>query len=121
MNAQGGTLLVGVGDQGAIIGIEEDYSFVSGNDRDGWELWLTSVVSSSLSTIAASELRVTFADFEEKTVAQIEVGPAAKPVFATSPKGERKEAFMVRVNNSTKEYQGRDMLEYQARRWPGGR
>ena len=118
MNADGGTLLVGVGDDGTIIGIKEDYPFVKGNDRDGWELWLTSVTSSSLSTTAASDLRVTFAVLEEKTVARIEAGPAAKPVFAKPTKGEKKEAFMVRVNNSTQELQGQNMLDYQAKRWP---
>ncbi len=121
MNANGGTLLVGVSDEGAIVGIEEDFPFVHGNHRDGWQLWLTSVVSSSLSETAASELRVTFAVLADKTVARIEVGPAAKPVFATPTKGEKKETFMVRVNNSTKEFQGQDLLDYQAKRWTGAR
>ncbi|WP_419926474.1 GmrSD restriction endonuclease domain-containing protein [Candidatus Poriferisocius sp.] len=121
MNANGGTLLVGVDDGGAAVGIEEDFPFVSGNHRDGWQLWLTSVVSSSLSETAASELRVTFAALEEKTVARIEVGPSARPVFATPAKGEKKDAFMVRVNNLTKEFQGQDLLDYQAKRWPGVR
>jgi len=117
MNAEGGTLLVGVDDNGASIGIEEDYPFVKDHDRDGWELWLTSVTSTSLSTTAAADLRVTFAVLEEKTVARIQVGPAARPVFAKPPKGERKEVFLVRLNNSTQELQGQDMLDYQAKRW----
>ena len=121
MNAHGGTLLVGVGDNGAIVGIEEDYPFVKGNDRDGWELSVTSAVSSSLSKVAASELRVTFAVPQGKTVARIDVGPAAKPVFAKPPKGGNKEAFMVRVNNSTEELQGQEMLDYQTNRWPGAK
>ena len=121
MNAHGGTLLVGVGDKGTIVGIEEDYPFVNGNDRDGWELWLTSVVSTWLSKVAASELRVTFADLQGKTISRIDVGPAAKPVFATRPKGENKKAFMVRVNNSTEELQGQEILDYQTKRWPGAK
>lgn len=64
---------------------------------------------------------MTFAVLEEKTIARVEVGPAAKPVFATPTKGEKKEMFMVRVNNSTKEFQGQDLLDYQAKRWPGVR
>lgn len=71
--------------------------------------------------VAASELGVTFAHLEGKTVARIEVGPAAKPVFATTPKGEKKEVFMVRVNNSTEELRGQELLDYQAKRWPGAR
>ena len=121
MNADGGTLLVGVADDGAIVGLEEDYPFVKGKNRDGWALWLTSISTSSLSASAASDLRVTFALLDSKTIAQIEVERAAKPVFATPTKGEKKEVFMVRVNNSTQEFQGQNMLDYQARRWPGVR
>jgi len=121
MNAHGGSLLLGVANDGSIVGVEEDYPYVKGADRDGWELWLTSVVSTSMGKVAASELRVTFGDLEGKTVARIEVGPAAKPVFAAPPKGEKKEVFMVRVNNSTEELRGQELLDYQSKRWPGAR
>jgi predicted HTH transcriptional regulator len=36
MNTHGGTLLVGVADDGAIVGIEEDFAFLGKKNVDGW-------------------------------------------------------------------------------------
>lgn len=117
MNTDGGTLLVGVDDQGVPIGIESDYPFVKGHDRDGWELWLTAVVKTALGTVAATDLRVHFCTIEGRTIARIDVRPGADPVFATR-KGESREVFFARLNNSTAELSGPDLLTYQQKHWP---
>ena len=74
MNGHGGTLLVGVADDGSVVGIEEDYPFVSKGDRDGWELWLTSCVQAVLGKVAAADLTTTVAEVDGRTVARIDVG-----------------------------------------------
>ena len=56
MNTHGGTLLIGLDDEGRPVGIESDYSFVKGGDRDGWELWLTAVVKTALGVIVATDV-----------------------------------------------------------------
>ena len=48
MNTHGGTLLIGVDDQGRPVGIEVDYPLVKGRNRDGWELWLTTAIKNTL-------------------------------------------------------------------------
>lgn len=118
MNAHGGTLLVGVSDDEEIVGIERDYAFLRKGDRDGWELWLTGLISAALSKVAASELAVSFADMDGGTVARVDVGPASKPIFGMPLKGEKKAQFLVRINNSTQELVGQDALDYQQQRWP---
>lgn len=118
MNAHGGNLLVGVEDKGSIVGIEGDFPFVSGADRDGWELWLTDLLATSLGKAAAAEMTVKFCDIDGREVAKIEVGPSAKPIFATPRKGNKKPCFFVRMNNSTRELVGQEILDYQQRRWP---
>jgi len=52
------------------------------------------------------------------TVARIDVSPGSRPVFATPTKGEKREVFFARVNNSTQEIAGASLLDYQSRRWP---
>lgn len=118
MNANGGTLIVGVDDEGTPVGVQHDYPLLKKQDRDGWELWLTDVVSSSLGKAAAAELEVVFCDFDGCDVVRIDVGPAASPVFATTLKGEKIQKFMARVNNSTQELAGEEALKYQKKRWP---
>jgi hypothetical protein len=118
MNANGGTLLVGVSDDRTLVGIQEDYPFLKKQDRDGWELWLTDVVSASLGKVAASELSVTISDIDGCDVARVDVGPSVGPVFATTLKGERMQKFLARINNSTQELAGQELLNYQKKRWP---
>ena len=57
MNAYGGTLLVGVGDKGELIGIDEDFPFLKHPDCDSWELWLTDAASHVLGKSAAATSR----------------------------------------------------------------
>ncbi|GAA0926813.1 GmrSD restriction endonuclease domain-containing protein [Pseudonocardia zijingensis] len=119
MNTHGGTLLVGVADDGAIVGIEEDFPF-QGNKRnvDGWDLWLTDMLAASLGKAAATDVSMSYATIDDRTVAKIVVGPAAQPVFATATKGERKPVFLVRINSSTRELLGQEAHDYQRKRWP---
>lgn len=118
MNANGGTLLVGVANDGSIVGIEEDYDFVKAKDADGWELWLTRLVETAMGKVEASELDVRFSKISERTISRIDVGPSPEPVFTTPPKGEKRRVFVARINNSTEELDGPDLLEYRSRRWP---
>ncbi|MGI8753283.1 MAG: GmrSD restriction endonuclease domain-containing protein [Acidimicrobiales bacterium] len=114
-NAYGGTLLVGAADDGTIVGVERDFPLVKGGDSDGWELWLTDAVSASMGKVLAADLEVTNQVIDGLTVVRIEVGPSPKPVFATK---DKKPAFMVRINNSTQELTGQEMLDYKHTRWP---
>lgn len=121
MNSHGGTLLVGVADDRHIVGLEEDYPLLRKKDADGWELWLTDLLSSALGRAAAADVLVSIAEVQERTVARIDVGPAARPVFAkiASKTGEKRQAFLVRINNSTQELSGQDAHDYQRSRWSG--
>jgi hypothetical protein len=118
MNSHGGTLLVGVADSGELIGIEEDFDLLGKQDPDGWELWLTEAVSSRLGKGAAAELDVRIARVDGKHVARVVAGPAAEPIFAKSPGTGEAAAFPVRLNNSTQELHGSEMVSYQKSRWP---
>ena len=117
MNTDGGTLLIGVDDHGRPVGIESDYPLVKGGDRDGWELSLTGVVKTALGTVAATDLRVRFCTIDGRTIARIDVRPGAEPVFATR-KGESREVFFARLNNSTEELAGPALLDYRQKHWP---
>ncbi|MEU9822871.1 DUF262 domain-containing protein [Pseudonocardia alni] len=119
MNNHGGTLLVGVADDGAVVGIEEDFAFQGQKQNtDGWELWLTDLLTTSLGKAPAADVSVDYAEVDGRTVARIVVGPAARPVFATPTKGEKRPVFLVRFNSSTRELVGQEILDYQAQRWP---
>ena len=52
-----------------------------------------------------------------RTIARVDVRPGAAPVFA-SRKGESREIFFARLNNSTEELSGPALLEYRKKHWP---
>lgn len=118
MNGSGGTLLIGVTDETSIVGIEEDYAFVTPRNRDGWEQWLTALVKTRVGSVAVTDFGVTYADIEGRTVARIDVKRGGKPVFARPMDGSKQEKFFVRLNATTEDLGGSEMLDYQKKRWP---
>ncbi|UMP02303.1 DUF262 domain-containing protein [Amycolatopsis sp. EV170708-02-1] len=117
MNAYGGTLLIGVADDGSIVGIEEDFTVLGKKNPDGWELWLTELIGARMGKVAAAGLDLRMGKLDGRTVARIDVPPGAKPQFATQAKGDKKPVFLVRINNSTQELFGDDLVNYQRSRW----
>ena len=116
-NTEGGTLLVGVADDGSRPGIEADHAFVKGKDRDGWERRLVDLIRSRLGAAAADAMRIRYAAFGNRTVARIEVDPAPQPVFLKPSKGAG-EVLYARVGNTSVQKKGPDLLQFKEERWP---
>lgn len=110
---EGGTLLVGVADNGEIRGIEPDYRFVQGN-RDGFAQWVTTYVKDLIDPVLASKIAPKFIPIDERTVCRIDISPFMHPVFLKDKGAQR---FYVRLGNLTHELAGSDMLKYQSERW----
>jgi hypothetical protein len=117
MNAAGGTLLVGVEDDGTIHGLADDYAVVPGRDRDGFELWLRTLLAERLGRAETADVGVSFATLDGKDVCRIDVAPADVPVFVGSSGGARTADFHLRVGNATRKLLTDEVLEYQRRRW----
>ena len=126
MNTHGGELLIGVDDTGQSVGIEEDYPFVSSHNRDGWELWLGNLISTTLGKVEAADLTPRYCELNGMTVAYIKLTRASEPVFATPTKaakpkgatlGENK-PFYIRVANATQQLAGNELLSYTNKHWP---
>jgi hypothetical protein len=60
MNAQGGSLLIGVADDGNIVGLDNDYQTLQRKDSDGYTQALMSTVADKLGTPACRLLRILF-------------------------------------------------------------
>lgn len=111
---QGGTLLIGVSDDSAILGIETDYKYTKGH-RDGFALWFTDFVKDRIDSLLPSRLKVTFVEIDGKMVCRVDVPPAPEPMFFTDGPMER---FFVRQGNATNELSGHELFKYKGERWP---
>lgn len=121
LNAEGGSLLIGVDDSGAVVGLEHDYRSLPGKpNADGFELFLRQLLDAYLSSPTAGTVRVRFPSVNGREICLVSVAASGKPVFARSPKGSgaaRGTEFWVRIGNATKQLHGDDMVEYQNTHW----
>ena len=66
-NAQGGTLLIGVGDDGTVLGLEPDYQSLRDGDRDKFELHLRELLDRQFGTaFVTSRLSIKFREADGK-------------------------------------------------------
>jgi Uncharacterized conserved protein len=106
-NSQGGTLLIGVADDGAVLGLEPDYhSSDDLRDRDGFELHLRNLLHQQFGTgFVTSRIAIKFHEVGEEEICQVEVLPAKEPVIVTvkDKNGQAAQKLYVRSGNSSRE------------------
>ncbi len=117
MNAEGGTLLIGVADDGAVVGLDEDYSTIGKGNRDGYQLFLTQLIDTNVSGPASALVRVSFHHVLGKDVCRVDVAATGKPAFAKPLGGKSHNEFWVRIGNQTQQLHGSEAVEYQALHW----
>jgi ATP-dependent Lon protease len=114
MNAHGGTLLIGIDDEGKPIGLANDYKLVKGKNRDGLENWLTDLLEKALGKPAVANAAVSFAAMDGEDVCRIDVRPSPIPVYAQ--RGNESDLF-VRLNNSTRLLNTSEAVTYIGQHW----
>jgi len=115
MNADGGTLLIGVNDLGDVAGLEDDYKALPKKNRDGFENHFSMLVKTMVGLTFAKYVALRFEQAEGKDVSVISVRPSHKPAYLRN--GERKEEFYVRVGNSTQPFTMSEAEEYIKGKW----
>lgn len=109
LNTNGGTLIIGVSDEGEPLGLEADFSTLRKKDQDGFEQAFTELVSTYLGMSVQQYIRPHFDEYQGELVYVVEVDPSPRPVFC-SIGGEDK--FYIRFLNTTRELSGPDLLNY---------
>ena len=113
LNSQGGTLVIGVEDDGAIFGLEQDLKLLSGS-RDKFEQLLTQLLTDMIGAGIAPLYRLRFEGVEGKEVCIVDVERASEPVFLRTDKGKQ---FFVRVGNTSRPLDHEEMLRYKETNW----
>lgn len=125
MNSGGGTLLIGVDDDGRLIGLGPDYATLKTPDADRFELWIRDLWGQRLGTNAAALPLLDFAEatdlqegYERQEVCRVTIPPSTRPVYLKGSKGKGEAELWVRVGNSTRRLEVADAVQYVAARWP---
>ena len=119
LNAEGGHLLIGVDDDGKVVGLTRDMETLGRRpNRDGYELFLRQLLDNHLSVPTAGMINIGFETLDDLDVCVVSVSRSTRPVFAKPAEGVTDPIdFWVRTGNATKQLHGDDMLQYQASHW----
>jgi hypothetical protein len=115
MNAGGGTLLIGVGPDKKVLGLQNDYgTFSKDANRDGFEQKLIHVVSRFLGKELASLVHISFSEVDGKDVCWVRIDPSPMPVYVDE-NGDVK--FYARLGNTTQPMNVKELAEYVSLHW----
>ena len=114
LNAKGGTLAVGIADDGQILGIKRDLE-KKNMDGDRYVNSLTNMIVHALGPLAATRAKIQLRATNGVQVALVHVDPSPEPIYAKVSKGDQ--VFFVRMNNSTRSLEGADLVGYVNRHW----
>ena len=117
LNSEGGTLLVGVQDDGQILGIEADFETLPNvrHDRDGWQQYLRQLTTNALGIGGWACLDVTFYTTEDGTVARIDCPRRSRETWLKLKAGE--EVFYRRTGSSTDQLPPSEAARYVQDHW----
>ena len=106
-NNIGGILFIGVDDNGQPLGLNNDFELLGG--RDKFEQEITNALREIDNMAFVSHLSILFQEKNGKIVCIIQVPPSKKPIYV---KNNEINELHVRVNNTTKKFEGKDLADY---------
>ncbi|HRW99605.1 MAG TPA: ATP-binding protein, partial [Cyclobacteriaceae bacterium] len=110
LNNNGGTLTIGVFDDGSPAGIEVD----GFENEDKMSLHLINLMKSRLGVLSISDVHIHFEDFQSCRIMVVECGRSTKPIYYKDGENDR---FFIRTGPSTTELSTKDAIEYQRERF----
>ncbi len=116
LNAEGGTLLIGIGPDRQVVGLSHDYAKVQPKNGDGFVNWLTTHLINALGHTPVTFTRARITVYKGEEICRLDVAPAAQPVRAKTSKDEN--VLYVRMNNSTRALPDDQTAAYRREHWP---
>jgi len=114
MNADGGTLIIGVSDKGEITGLGHDYAILKRKDRDGFAQEVMNAVSQKLGTDACRYVHLVFHSVAGKDVCRIITSSSQRPIYL---KEGNELKFYLRTGMSTRGLNIQEAVEFISARW----
>jgi len=114
LNNDGGVLLIGIADDGAVLGIENDIASINRKDLDGFQQVLFETLGTFLGESVASYVDVAFENLDGPTVCRLNVETSQHPVYVSD--GPSKE-FYIRFGSSTRPLDIEEAQKYISEHW----
>ncbi|MDO8368099.1 MAG: putative DNA binding domain-containing protein [Saprospiraceae bacterium] len=107
----GGKIIVGVDDDGNIVGIENDIEVADPRKKnaDGYKLYLTNSIADKLNNNASLKCQIGIYELEKKKICLITVNHSNDPVFYNGD-------FYIRTGNESRKISGEEVYNHLIRR-----
>ena len=110
LNSDGGTLMVGVADDGTIVGLDHD----DFENDDRLLLFLTDVIKSKLGTLHLDDIHYHTEQVDDKTFLRVDVQPSSTPCYVIDDQNDR---FYVRTGPSTTDLRLSELYDFINKRF----
>jgi len=110
----GGTLLIGVADDGRIVGLENDFKTLKKQNQDGFEQTLMTAIAANLGADLCTHISILFHVVEANAICRLIVLPSDRPVFLNQ--GNAPKLFL-RTGGGTRDLNIQEALEFAPIRW----
>ena len=119
-NADGGTLIMGVEDNGNVVGLGNDYNTLKGGTKDEFENHLRNLIRKEYGTdFDKICIEINFPRIEDEEICIVEISPFSKPLYTvvSNNSGVKTKKFYVRSGNSSPELDISEVSEYINKRF----
>jgi len=121
LNSEGGTLLIGVAEDGKVVGLEQDYKINKKQpNRDGYEQFLTQLLlRDNFGLDLSPHVKFSFYIIELKEICQVKISKSPKPVYLTinNKQNQPEEQFWIRSGNSNHQLTTSKIYDYCKQRF----
>lgn len=119
-NKDGGKLIIGVTDEGEILGLEPDYGTLKEPNKDNFELHLGNIANAAFGKeFSASNLNIRFPIVDDKEICEVDIKSGLKPFYVevTDKSGIKVKKFYIRSGNSSQELDIEETASYISKRF----
>lgn len=112
-NSKGGTLFIGINDEGEFIGLNSDYQEIGDSSRDVLGQKLDEYINNYIGNSFFGLVTIEFASIDQKDILIIEVKPSVDEVFLIkNENGIESSDFYIRRHSSSVMLTGKELLDY---------
>jgi hypothetical protein len=111
LNTDGGSLLIGVNNNGEISGMERD----GFGNNDKFLLHLNNLIKQKIGKKFTGLIKTEVVEIDGKEISLVECSKSFSPVFLRNPQNE--EEFFIRTGNATAQISGSELIDYVGKRF----
>lgn len=112
LNSEGGTLIIGVEDNGSVYGLDQDLGQLGG--IDGFGKTITNLMTSQIGPEFGHLVAMRFEEVEGTPICVLDVRAASQPAFLKGPQGSQ---LFIRFGNTTRMLDSEETVDYTQMRW----